>query len=62
MATIFNISKLISEIIHGDDLEDFDAPVKLIAPDGSEYLITDVTLETVEETSEQIVWLKGVEE
>ncbi len=60
--SIFKHYKAINEIIHGDDLEDYDAPVKIILEDGTELMVTDVTLETNDETNEQIVWLKGVSE
>lgn len=62
MATIFEISKALSEVLYSEELEDFDAPVKLITPDGKEYLVTGVSLETTEDTNEQIVWLTGAEE
>jgi hypothetical protein len=58
--SIFKHYKAINELVHGDDLEDYDAPVKIILPDGTEVAVTDVELETNPETDEQIVWLKGV--
>lgn len=60
-ANLLAISRQISELIHDPDT-DFDAPVKVLTPDGVEYVVTDVSLETNEETDTQAVWLSVVEE
>lgn len=60
--SIFQHYKEINNLIHGDDLEDYDAPVKVELADGRELIVTSVALETNSDTDEQVVWLKAVEE
>lgn len=61
--TIFQLYKFVHDLIHNnDDLEDYDAPVKIELEDGRELLVTDFELITNPETEEQGVWLKATEE
>ena len=61
--SIFQHYKAVHDLIHNDDdLEDLDAPVKVILDDGRELLVNGLELETNTDTGEQVVWLKAVEE
>ncbi len=58
---IFEASKQVSEIIHDEDT-DFDAPVKIILPNGTEFLVTDFEYEINKTDNTPAVWLTVVEE
>jgi hypothetical protein len=60
--SIFHLYKEANELVHGDDLDNLDAPVKVITEDGRELFVTSLELETNPETGEQVVWAKAVEE
>lgn len=60
--SIFSHYKEMNALVHGDDLEDYDAPVKVLTPDGQELFVNGIELETKEDTGEQILWLSAVEE
>jgi len=62
MASVFKVAKALNEVVFDDDV-DLDVQLKLLTPDGQEFLVHDeVELETNTETGEVIAWIKGVEE
>jgi predicted DNA-binding ArsR family transcriptional regulator len=61
--SILNVYKELHALIHSDDeLEDYDAPVKILMDDGRELFVNGSQLETNSDTGEQVLWLKAVEE
>ena len=59
---VFNHYRELNEIVMGGDLDDMDAPVKIITPNGTEYTVTSTELETNEDDGTQVLWLSVVEE
>lgn len=62
LMTIFQLYRFVHDLIHNDDALDFDAPLKVELADGRELLVTNVDLLVNDETEEQMVWFKAVEE
>lgn len=61
MATLYSISKELNAALFEDNA-DFDAPVKIELPDGTELTVTHLEVLTNVDTDEEIAWLKVVEE
>lgn len=60
-SSLYSLSKELNEALFESDA-DFDAPVKIELPDGTELTVTHLEVETNIETDEQVAWLKVVEE
>lgn len=57
---LFRLYKGAADLVHSDETPDLEAPVKFVTIDGTEFLVTNMTLETNEDTDEQVVFLTGV--
>lgn len=57
---LFRLYKAASELVHAEETPDLEAPVKFVMLDGTEFLVTELSLETNEDTQEQTVFLTGV--
>lgn len=60
-STLYSLSKELNEALFEEEV-DFDAPVKIELPDGTELTVTHLQVLTNVDTDEQIAWLKVVEE
>lgn len=59
--SLYSLSKEVNAALFEDDV-DFDAPVKIELPDGTELLVTHIEVLQNVDTDEQVVWLKVVED
>lgn len=57
---LFRLYKAASELVHAEETPDLEAPVKFVMLDGTEFLVTGMTIEVNEDTQEQTVFLTGV--
>jgi hypothetical protein len=57
---LFRLYKAASELVHAEETPDLEAPVKFVLLDGTEFLVTEMVIETNEDTQEQVVFLTGV--
>ena len=57
---LFRLYKGAADLVHAEDTPDLEAPVKFISIDGTEFLITEMVLETNPDTQEQALFLTGV--